>query len=360
MSENTDLFPNGGEATMTESKPATVTPSSHIDLGAVAPNTHVTGVYSLINPQVGTTRAGKSYLKCLLRDATGEAAARQWTFDEKGMGQLASTGFVWVAGHSQLYNGQVQIILEQIRSQEVSADEIRALLPTTKRDIEQMYGELAALLESLDHPAMKALADAYLADEALMANFKLAPAAMNLHHAWIGGLLEHTLQLMTLADGMLKLYPELNRDLVLMGLFLHDLGKTVELTWERGFNYSSDGNLIGHIVRGAIWLQFKAAMAAKSSGLKLPPDALRVLQHIIISHHGVPEYGAAKYPSTPEAIFIAQLDNLDAKTQIALTAAQRDDVLTEEARGDFTEKIWSLDTRIFWRDPLKTDTGAEA
>lgn len=341
---------------MTEpSKPSQSSPpgQEHMDLGTVPPNTYVTGVYSLQNPQVGTTRAGKPYLKCLLRDATGEAAARQWTFDESAMADLSSTGFVWIGGHTQLYNGQVQIILEQIKSVEISEDEIRALLPTTKHDIDEMFGQLKELLGTLQHPAMKALAEAYLADDDLMANFRLAPAAMNLHHAWIGGLLEHTLQLLKLADGMLPRYPHLNRDIVLMGLFLHDLGKTTELTWDKGFDYTADGNLIGHIVRGAIWLQFKAAMAAKQSGHKLPTEALRVLQHIIVSHHGVPEYGAAKYPATPEAVFISQLDNLDAKTEMALTAADRENELGEHVRGDFTDKVWALDTRIYWPDPLK-------
>lgn len=327
--------------------------TKHTNLSEVQPNSYVEGVYSLQNPQVGTTRAGKPYLKCLLRDASSEAAARLWTFDEKSLSTLNSTGFVWIAGHSQLYNGQVQIILEQIRPIEISEDEIRALMPTTKHDINKMFDEAKSIMESLEHPAMNALADAYLADDDLMANFRLAPAAMNLHHAWIGGLLEHTLQLLKIAESVLPLFPDLNRDLVLMGLFLHDLGKTAELTWEKGFNYTADGNLIGHLVRGAIWLQFKAAMAAKQSGHRLPTEALRVLQHIIVSHHGVPEFGAAKYPSTPEAVFISLLDNLDAKTQMALTAAKRDNAITEDTRGEFTDKIWSLDTRIYWKDPLK-------
>lgn len=315
-------------------------------------NSYVDGVYSILNPQMGSTRGGKPFLKCLLRDATGEMAARQWTFDEAQFEGVAATGFVWISGHTQVYNGQVQLIIEQIKGVEVTAEEITALLPTTSKDINQMWGELCGIMRSLQHPAMLALAEAYLGDAEMMAKFRVAPAAMSLHHAWIGGLLEHTLQLLKLAQQMLPLYPQLNRDIVLMGLFLHDLGKTAELTWERGFDYTPDGNLVGHIVRGAIWLQFKAAMASKASGQKLPPEALRVLLHVIISHHGQPEFGAAKIPSTPEAIFIAQLDNLDAKTQMALTAA-RPDVPAAINMGDFTDKVWALDTRLYKPDPLK-------
>ncbi len=338
----------------------TATPSTsanarpHIDLRSLAANSYIDGVYSILNPQIGTTRGGKPYLKCLLRDATGECAARQWTFDESNLEGLNSTGFVWIAGHTQLYNGQCQIILEQIRPAEVTDEEIAALLPTTKFDINEMFNEVCAILGTLEHPAMKALAQAYLDDEELMERFRRAPAAMNLHHAWIGGLLEHTLQLLRTAVAILPLYPQLNRDIVLMGLFLHDLGKTVELTWERGFNYTADGNLIGHIVRGAIILQIKAATAARS-GAKLPPAALRVLQHIVISHHGQPEFGAAKPPSTPEAVFISQLDNLDAKTAMALSHARPDGAPPIEGAADFTDKVWALQTRLYCPDPLAAE-----
>ncbi|HWB18731.1 MAG TPA: HD domain-containing protein [Phycisphaerales bacterium] len=327
----------------------------HVDLKSLPPNGFVEGIYSIINPQVGTTRAGKPYLKCLLRDATGEAAARQWTFEEGMIGQLESTGFVYVAGHSQLYNGQTQIILEDIRPVEVTDEEIARLLPTTTQDIGLMFEQLKGILQTLTHPAMKALAEAYLSDEEMMGRFKQAPAAMSMHHAWIGGLLEHTLQLMKLAEAMLPLYPKLNRDIVLMGLFLHDLGKTVELTWAKGFDYTEDGNLIGHVVRGAIWLQVKAAVAAKNSGQKMPASAVRVLQHIVLSHHGDPEFGAAKLPSTPEAVFVSILDNLDAKTQMALTAARQDDCEEEIPSGgkDFTDKVYALGTRMYKPDPLK-------
>lgn len=332
-----------------------MTTAEHTDLRSLGGNTFVDGIYSLYNPQVGATRAGKPFLKCLLRDATGEVAARQWSFDEANFGDLEGAGFVWVAGHTQLYNGQVQLIIEQIRPTEVSTEDMAALLPTTKRDIDEMFRELCDKLATLEHPAMKALVNAYLEDDELMTSLRTAPAAVSLHHAWIGGLLEHTLQLVELADVMLPHYPELNRDLVLTGLFLHDLGKTVELSWSQGFHYTPDGQLIGHVVRGAIWLQVKAAVAARRSGERLSSDALRVLQHIIVSHHGLPEHGAAKVPSTPEAIFVSQLDDLDAKAQLAITAAARD-----SAHGaEFTDKVWALGTRLYRPDPLAAAADAE-
>jgi len=336
-----------------------MTTQSHIDIATFPPSGFIEGVYSIFNPQVGTTRQGKPYLKCLLRDSTGEVSARQWTIDESAIGELEATGFVRVAGHIQLYNGQPQLIIERIQSVEISDDEITALLPSTRKNIDDMFSRVTQIMQSMSHPAMKALAEAYLTDEDMMAQFRRAPAATSLHHAWIGGLLEHTLQLLELAEQMLPLYPQLNRDIVLTGLFLHDLGKTSELTWERGFDYTSDGNLIGHVVRGAIWLQVKAAVAAKQSGQRLSPDALRVLQHIILSHHGQPEFGAAKMPSTPEAIFVALLDNLDAKTSMALCATRPEEVGSTNAAIDsgaeFTDKVWALGTRLYRRDPLAAE-----
>jgi 3'-5' exoribonuclease len=214
-----------------------------------------------------------------------------------------------------------------------------------------MFAEVAAILGTLEHPAARALATAYLSDDHLMAAFKQCPAAKSMHHACIGGLLEHTLQLLKLGDRICPLYPRLNRDVVLLGLFLHDLGKTRELIFDRAFSYTDRGELIGHIVEGAIMLHDKAQQVMRSTGQRLPANFVMVLQHIILSHHGIPEFGAAKIPATPEAILVSMLDNLDAKTHMALSAA-RPDMSTNELGGNFTEKQWALDTKLFRPDPL--------
>ncbi len=313
---------------------------------------YVEGVYSLVNPQLAITRQGKPYLKCLLRDASGEIAARKWTFDEQALGPLTSAGFAHVRGNVQRYQNQRQLIVEQIEAVEVSAEQMVDLLPASKRDLGEMFAELGSLLGSLEHPGMRALMREFLGNEALMERFRRAPAATSLHHAFIGGLLEHTLQLLKIADAILPLYPELNRDIVLVGLFLHDLGKTMELSWDKGFAYTAEGNLLGHTVQGLVLLRSLAARV-RSSGEELPAQALLVLQHIILSHHGQLEFGATKIPSTPEAIFVHHLDNLDAKTAIALAQADRASIDGPIEPGlEFTERIWSLDTRLFRPDPL--------
>jgi 3'-5' exoribonuclease len=305
-----------------------------------------------VNPQIGTTRNGEPFLKCLLRDATGEAIGRMWRFDSAIMPDITSTGFVRIEGAQEMYQEKLQIKIGEIWPHDPSSEELNDLLPSSRKDIEEMFGEVKALLHSLEHPAAKALASAYIDDRTLMNDFKIAPAAMLIHHAWIGGLLEHTLQLMKLADGMLPEYPRLNRDIILIGLFIHDLGKVEELRWDCGFQYTREGNLVGHIARGAMWLEDKAKIAEETLGEPLPDGFLTVMQHIVLSHHGLLEHGAAKLPATPEAIFVSQLDKLDAHTQTALDAARP---WNPSATGDeaFTERLWSLNTKLYRRDPLK-------
>lgn len=328
-----------------------MTDRPHVNIRSAAINQFIEGIYNLVNPQVGTTRQGKPYLKCILRDASGEIPGRKWDFPESALDEVAATGFVHVSGNVEAYDDRAQLRIEQIRGVEIEDADLAYLLPNSKRDLDHMDGRLRELLGTLEHPGMQALVTEFLTDEELMGRFRRAPAAVSLHHAWIGGLLEHTLQLVELADRMLPLYPQLNRDLVIVGLFLHDFGKVFELSWERGFNYTTDGNLIGHIVRGTILLQAKAARVRQRVGDALPTDAIKVLQHIILSHHGRPEYGAARVPSTPEAIFVASLDHLDARTQMALSAT-RDANAPGGGSSLFTDKLWALDTRLYRPDPL--------
>lgn len=315
------------------------------------PPEFVRGTFSITNAQLGTTRTNKPYLRCILGDKTGEVTARMWTVDEGTMRRLPQDGFVYVEGETQDYQGTVQLIIHTIEAVEPSAEEMRDLLPSTRHDVEKMFARVKEILGTLEHPSMKALAEAYLADGFLMDAFKQAPAAKSMHHAYLGGLLEHTLSLLELASVVCPLYPKISRDLVVMGLFLHDLGKTRELVYDRAFGYTDRGELIGHIVDGAIMLHDKAQQVMRERGLRMPPGAVMVLQHIIISHHGELAFGAAKVPATPEAILVAMLDNLDAKTAMSLAAARPDHPTLTDS-GNFTEKQWALETKLYKPNPL--------
>ncbi|MBI1338448.1 MAG: HD domain-containing protein [Phycisphaera sp.] len=315
------------------------------------PNQFVDGAYAIFNAQLGQTKTGKPFLKCLLGDKSGRTPGRMWSISEELFKSLPTDGFVWIEGQTQPYQGEMQVIVQNIQPYEPTQADLAELLPCTKFDIDEMFADLSAALYTLKHPAIKALVDCYLFDDALMDRFKHAPAAMSLHHAFLGGLLEHTLQLIRLAEAVLPLYPLVNRDLVMTGLFLHDMAKCAELTWETGFGYSDDGQLVGHVARGVVWLHDKARASAEK-GTVIPEPILRCLTHIILSHHGVPEFGALKIPSTPEAIAVSHIDNLDAKLHMALAAADREHLDKDAALGGhFTEKVWALETRIYRPDP---------
>lgn len=311
----------------------------------------IRGTFAISNAQLGKTRQDKPYLRCIISDKSGELPGRMWSIDEATFSRLPTDGFVHIEGETQPYQGELQLIIHTIDPIEPTPEQMRDLLPTSKRPADEMFSELTGLLETLKHPAMKALAKSYLDDAFLMDAFRACPAAKSMHHAYLGGLLEHTLSLLNLANVICPFYPKLNRDLVMMGLFLHDLGKTRELVYDRAFSYSDRGELIGHIVDGAIMLHDKAQGVMRESGQRLPPGAVMVLQHIIISHHGVPEFGAAKIPATPEAILVSMIDNLDAKTTMSLAAA-RPDRTVGGLGGNFTEKQWALDTKLYRPDPL--------
>ncbi len=321
-------------------------------INALAPNQLIDGIFSIQNCQLGLTRNGKPYLKALIADKTGRLPARMWNASEELVSTLPTDGFVMLDGQTQPYQGELQVIINHIEPARPEPKDLTDLLPSTEHDIEQMFKDLSAMLHTIASPSVRALAETYLQDAKLMEAFKISPAAVTLHHAYLGGLLEHTLHLMQLAEAMLPLYPQLNRDIVLMGLFIHDIGKCAELSWQQGFQYTDQGHLVGHIAQGSIWLEQKAAVAAKV-GHALPPEARMVLQHIILSHHGKPEFGAQMPPSTPEALFVSQLDNLEAKMQMAIDPTRGRSAPLDDVNGNFTEKLWALENRRFYRpDPL--------
>ncbi len=319
----------------------------------MSPSERIEGPFSISNAQLGRTRSEKPYLRCLLGDRSGQASGRMWTIEEAVFRRVPTEGFVWVEGETQAYQGELQIIIHNIDPLEPSPEQLRELLPASDRDPAEMFEDVRGLLATLAHPAARALAEEYLADAHLMDAFRAAPAAKSMHHAYLGGLLEHTLAVMRLADAVCPLYPRIDRDIVLLGVFLHDLGKTRELMWDRAFNYSDRGELVGHIVDGAIMLHDKAHQLMSSKGVRLPAGLLTVLQHIVLSHHGEPEYGAARRPSTPEAVLVHMLDNVDAKTQMALDAARPDRAAAMDLGGNFTEKQWALGVKLYRPNPLE-------
>ncbi len=262
---------------------------------------------------------------------------------------LPDGGFVRVRGRLENYQGNLQFIIEQVWPPKDGSYDIGDLMPHTTRDIPTMCRRLAEVLGSIQNRHLAALAQVYLNDEKLMSDFCRAPAAMTMHHAFIGGLLEHTLNAMEVAQSICHLYPGLNRDLVLIGIFLHDIAKTWELSYDCAFGYTDGGQLIGHIVKSAMWVDAKSKEAQALLGDRepFPQPLIDVVQHIILSHHGEPEFGAAKVPATPEAIAVHYIENLDAKLMSSLYATRGEGASGE---GNWTEYMKSFNGRLYRPD----------
>jgi 3'-5' exoribonuclease len=273
----------------------------------------VEDTYLVVDKQVRANRNGNIYLQLELRDRSGSMSARLWNAPEPLVRSFESGDFLLVKGKVQLFQGTLQMILSHLERVETEKVELADFLPHTEQDISKLYERLCTLLRKLDNPHLRALAECFLMDHELMQGFCKAPAGVRNHHAYLGGLLEHVVTLMEAGDRIAPLYPELNRDLLLMGIFLHDIGKVRELSYDRAFAYSDEGQLIGHLVLGVEMLGEQVRRVPDLTGEAFPSELLLRLKHLIVSHHGSLEFGSPTLPMTPEAIALHYLDNLDAK-----------------------------------------------
>lgn len=281
-------------------------------------------VFLVASKDLRTTTQSSLYIHAVLIDRTGQLLARVWQATEEMFETIPEGGFARFKGRTENYKGNLQFIIDAIRPVKDNEVELSEFLPRTDRDIDQMWNRLTEILNRIEHPDLRRLVDKFLADEELMRQLRTAPAAITLHHAYIGGLLEHTLNLLEMALLVIPRYPELSLDLVLVGVFLHDIGKTSELNYRTNFSYTDVGHLLGHLVQASLWVEKKCELVEADTGQPFPEQLKWVLQHVILSHHGKYEFGSPKLPAVPEAVAIHHLDNLDAKVTIYLTEIKKD------------------------------------
>ena len=281
-------------------------------------------VFLIRSKDLRTTTQGGLYIHAILVDRTGQVPARMWQATEAAYQSMPQGGFMRFKGRTENYKGNLQFIIDGMRPAEAGSFEVSDFLPTTTKNIDQMWSRVVEILSEIKHADLKALVDEFLADEELMELFRRAPAAAVMHHAYIGGLLEHTLNVLELGRRVMPLYPKLSMDLVLTGLFLHDIGKAKELTYETSIGYSDEGQLLGHITQAVMWIDRKAEAAAARMHRPFPDELRFVVQHIVLSHHGQYEFGSPKLPALPEAVVVHYLDNLDAKTSIFMGQIEND------------------------------------
>ncbi len=275
------------------------------DVGAVR------GVFLVAESEVRAARDDSPYLRMKLQDRTGAIDGLKWraTEAEQQMGRGGS--YVLIKGKVDIYQGRLQITVDRIEPPPSEPDPAD-FLPQSPRDLEELRGELKDWIGTIRHPQVRRLLESLVIEGETGRKFAQAPAATMVHHAYLGGLIEHTVSVISLADTVAAHYPRLNRDLLLAGTILHDFGKIEEYEWQRGFRQSDRGQLVGHICQGLLLIN--RAMDAIPD---FDPLWRMLISHIIVSHHGKLEYGSPKQPMIPEAIALHYLEDLDAKMQIA-------------------------------------------
>jgi 3'-5' exoribonuclease len=302
-------------------------------------NKSIDSYFVLSSIQARERKQGGAYLAAVLTDKTGSFDARMWEDFSEALEGCTAGGYVKVRGLISNYQGKFQITLQKMRNAAESEVEPGDFLAITTKDIEAMWAELRGHVAGFADKDLKRLVLAFLDDEEIAAAYKKAPAAKLLHHAWIGGLLEHVVGLLNVIKAVGPCYPEANIDLIMTGAILHDIGKTRELAWKTSFRYTLEGQLVGHISIAMGMLREKIQT--------LPdfPDKLRILvEHMILSHHGEYEFGSPKLPMLPEAMIFHTIDDLEAKMQAVRTEFELQ-VRNGAKPGEMTERMWALDNR---------------
>ena len=273
-------------------------------------NKVITSSFVVAIKQVKPKKTGEPYLALTLADRTGQIEAKMWDNVEDAIDAFEQDDFVKVKGLLNKYKNRFQLTIHKMRRLgEVEVD-FSDYLPKTAKDIDELWQTLAAFVSSFQNPYLKALVHAFMADPEIARAYKSAPAAKTLHHAYIGGLLDHVVSLFKSCDLVSRNYPQIDRDLLLTGAFLHDIGKVHELTYTRSFTYSTEGQLLGHMI---IELEMLHRKLEQVDGF---PSELKILvEHMIISHHGQYEFGSPKLPMFPEALMLHYMDDLDSKME---------------------------------------------
>ena len=263
-------------------------------------------------------RDGGQFLTFEIRDRTGAMPAIMWDKIEDGLNYIADGSFCHVQGRVGDYQGRLQITVNAVYPVEPVQVSRADFLPTSRFSSEELLNELLDFINSIKNPWLRTLLDSLFSDRNLREQFTQAPAAVRVHHAWLGGLLEHTVMMCRLAQHLPEVYPEIDRDLLLTGCILHDIGKLQEYTIGQAIEHTDEGKLIGHIVLG---YQLVADKIGEISNF--PSDLAKKVLHIILAHHGEHEFGAPKTPKFPEAFLVFFLDYLDSRLAIFRVAMEK-------------------------------------
>src|SRR3954464_860221 len=273
-------------------------------------NKVIVSSFVVTTKQVKPKKSGEPYLALILADRCGQIEAKMWDNVEDAIDSFEQEDFLKIKGLVNKYKNRFQLTIHKLRKLGDSEVDFADYLPKTTKNVDELWRALEEFVSSIRDPHLKTLVQAFMADPEIAAAYRNAPAAKTLHHAYIGGLLDHVVSLFRSCDLLARNYPQINRDLLLTGAFLHDIGKIHELTYNRSFSYTTRGQLLGHMVIELEMLQAKLAQLPD-----FPPDLKTLVEHLIISHHGQYDFGSPKLPMFPEALMLHYLDDLDSKME---------------------------------------------
>ncbi|QDU95522.1 3'-5' exoribonuclease YhaM family protein [Lignipirellula cremea] len=310
-------------------------------------------VFLVAEKQLRANRNGNLYLQMRLSDKSGSLTAMLWNATDQIYSRFDNGDYLRVQGTVQLYNGAMQMIVNKFEQEPTSEIDEADFITLAAAQVDRLASRVGEMLRSMQNLSLRNLAECFLMDDSFMSRFTKAPAGVKNHHAYHGGLLEHVASLMELVTLVAPRYPELDPDLLLMGAFLHDLGKIDELTYERDLGYSDEGQLIGHLVIGVELLNGKIREAENLAGEPFPRPLALHLKHLIVSHHGEYAFGSPKLPMSLEAVALHHLDNLDAKIH-SLGQIIRDDANTD---SNWTPYQAALGRKLYKGALVENETG---
>lgn len=276
-------------------------------------NQQVDQVFLASNKQLRPNRQGNLFLQIDLSDRSGSMPCRMWNATERDYAAIENGDYVYVDGTAQLFQGSMQLIAQSIKRAEPGDVDESDFMTLQTSEVQELKVRLVKTLRGIKSKPLAALVEAYLTDDVFMDKFCRAPAGIKNHHAYKGGLLDHVVNLMDVAQAVAPKYPQVDMEKLLVGVFLHDSGKVDELEYERDLAYTDEGQMIGHIVQAACVLDRKAREAEQRAQLAFPPMLLMELKHMVLSHHGHLAFGSPKLPMTLEAVVLSAIDDMDAK-----------------------------------------------
>jgi 3'-5' exoribonuclease len=299
-------------------------------------------VFRVAQKDLRTTSSGSLYIHVVLADGSGQLLGRMWQATQGIYDSIPEGGLLHFRGRVENYKGNRQFIIDGLRAVEPGTFDPSEFLPRTRHDVDALWNQIKETLRSIKSRELLLLVGKFVNDAKFASDFKRAPAAVQMHHAYVGGLVEHTSNLLRLAEVVCPLYPQVNRDLVLAGIFLHDAGKVAELKYETNFEYSNEGQLLGHIVQCVLWIHQHCREIEAETGQPFPATLEMSLKHLILAHHGRYEFGSPRLPATSEAFVVHYLDNLDAKLAMVTEAIAGD----TDAASEWTGYVKALETRV--------------